>query len=320
MAENLSRFRIISGSSHKLFADKVAERLLMKVTDVKVGRHSDNETSFEIIESIREKHVFIIQSKNNKTNDNIMELLIMIHTCKLASSARITAVITYFPYSRRDKKMKPRAPITAKLLANLLETAGADHIMTMDLHAPQIQGFFNKPVDNLFAEPSIIKYIKQCIPDWKNSIIVSPDAGGTKRVTSIASKLDLEIAIIHRPRNKSNSVTLIGNVNQKVAIIVDDMADTCETLIIAAQKLKQSNPLRIYAIVTHGILSGNGYERINSSDLDKLVVTNTLPQDINEKNCQKLDVIDVSPVFAEAIRRISNGESVSYLFSNVPTE
>jgi ribose-phosphate pyrophosphokinase len=188
----LKNMKLLSGSTYLSFAEKVAEKLCIELAKVDLKRFSDNETSVNIEESVRDKDVYIIQSRDSDVDHNIMELLIMIQACKLASSGRVTAVMTYFPYARQDKKKKPRAPITAKLMANLIEIAGANHIITMDLHAHQVQGFFNIPVDNLFAEPSVLKYIKEKIPDWEKSIIVSPDAGGAARVCSIASKLGID--------------------------------------------------------------------------------------------------------------------------------
>ncbi|KAL5289919.1 PRPS2 family protein [Megaselia abdita] len=271
-----------------------------------------------------------------------MELLIMINACKIASASRVTAVIPCFPYARQDKKDKTsgddeeltkrpyknydwkfrsRAPISAKLVANMLSVAGADHIITMDLHASQIQGFFDIPVDNLYAEPAVLKWIRENIPDWKNSCIVSPDAGGAKRVTSIADRLNVEFALIHKERKKANevaSMVLVGDVKDRVAILVDDMADTCGTVVHAADKLIEAGATKVYAILTHGIFSGPAVERINKARFEAVVVTNTIPQDAHMKECSKIQCIDVSMMFAEAVRRTHNGESVSYLFSNVP--
>lgn len=233
---------------------------------------------------------------------------------------RVTAVIPSFPYARQDKKDKSRAPISAKLVANML-SVGADHIITMDLHASQIQGFFDIPVDNLYAEPAVLKWIKENIPEWRNSIIVSPDAGGAKRVTAIADRLNVEFALIHKERKKANEVdrmVLVGDAKDRVAILVDDMADTCGTIVMAANKLMESGATKIYAILTHGIFSGPALERINNACFEAVVVTNTLSQDHNMKTCDKIQCIDVSMMFAEAVRRTHNGESVSYLFSNVP--
>lgn len=245
----------------------------------------------------------------------------MINACKTASARRITAVIPCFPYARQDKKDKSRAPISAKLVANMITVAGANHVITMDLHASQIQGFFNVPVDNLYCEPSMLNYIKINVPEWKNSIIVSPDAGGAKRATSIADRLNLDFALIHKERKKANEVSrmvLVGDVNGKIAILVDDMADTCGTLKMAAETLKNNGAVKVYAIVAHGILSGNAIDVINDSCLEKLVVTNTIPHDDKKLICTKIDTIDISSTLAEAIRRTHNGESVSFLFSNAP--
>ncbi|XP_065840251.1 ribose-phosphate pyrophosphokinase 2-like isoform X2 [Oscarella lobularis] len=250
-----------------------------------------------------------------------MELLIMISACKTASASRVTAVIPCFPYARQDKKDKSRAPISAKLVANMLSVAGADHIITMDLHASQIQGFFDIPVDNLFAEPAVLRWIKENIADWKDTIIVSPDAGGAKRVTSIADHLNADFALIHKERQKANevaSMVLVGSVKGKVAILVDDMADTCGTVCLAAKKLHEAGAVKIYAIMTHGILSGPALDRISTAPFEQMVVTNTIPQEECLQQCPKVKVIDISMILAEAIRRTHNGESVSYLFSNVP--
>lgn len=282
--------------------------------------------------------VFILQStRPNDINDGLMELLIMINACKTASARRITAVLPNFPYARQDKKDKSRAPITAKLMANMLQTAGCNHVITMDLHASQIQGFFNVPVDNLYAEPSAVKWIRENlvfetqaedIHKKRDCVIVSPDAGGAKRATSLADRLDLPFALIHKERQKPNEVarmTLVGNVEGKTAIVVDDMADTCGTLAKAAETLIKHGAKDVVALVTHGILSGKAVEVLKSSQLSRLVVTNTVPVpdekvqalrvSEGEKGC-RLETIDISPVLAEACRRTHNGESVSFLFSH----
>ncbi|XP_036017672.1 ribose-phosphate pyrophosphokinase 2 isoform X2 [Mus musculus] len=277
--------------------------------------------SVEIGESVRGEDVYIIQSGCGEINDNLMELLIMINACKIASSSRVTAVIPCFPYARQDKKDKSRAPISAKLVANMLSVAGADHIITMDLHASQIQGFFDIPVDNLYAEPAVLQWIRENITEWRNCIIVSPDAGGAKRVTSIADRLNVEFALIHKERKKANEVdrmVLVGDVKDRVAILVDDMADTCGTICHAADKLLSAGATKVYAILTHGIFSGPAISRINSAAFEAVVVTNTIPQEDKMKHCSKIQVIDISMILAEAIRRTHNGESVSYLFSHVP--
>ncbi|OMJ11278.1 Ribose-phosphate pyrophosphokinase 2 [Smittium culicis] len=292
----------------------------MDLSRVTVTKYSNQETAVVIGESVRDEDVFIIQSGCDEINDNLMELLIMINACKTASARRISAVIPVFPYARQDKKDKSRAPITAKLVANMLSVAGADHVITMDLHASQIQGFFDCPVDNLYGEPSVLKYIKENIPDWKNAVIVSPDAGGAKRATSLADHLDLDFALIHKERKKANEVSrmvLVGDVAGKTAILVDDMADTCGTLGLAAKTLMDNKAVKVYAIVIHGVLSGKALQVINDSVLTKVVVTNTIPHEHKKAICPKLDTIDISSIFAESIRRTHNGESVSYLFGNL---
>ncbi|RUS19015.1 ribose-phosphate pyrophosphokinase 3 [Endogone sp. FLAS-F59071] len=313
--------KIFTGNSHAELAKLVASRIGMDLAKVMVMKYSNQETAVTIGESVRDEDVFIIQSGCGEINDNLMELLIMINACKTASARRITAVIPCFPYARQDKKDKSRAPITAKLVANMLTVSGANHVITMDLHASQIQGFFNIPVDNLYCEPSMIKYIREQIEDWKNAIIVSPDAGGAKRATSIADRLNLDFALIHKERKKANEVSrmvLVGEVTGKIAILVDDMADTCGTLGLAAKTLVENGAVKVYAIVAHGILSGKAIQVINDSVIEKLVVTNTIPNEIKKLQCPKIDTIDIAPTLAEAIRRTHNGESVSYLFSQVP--
>jgi ribose-phosphate pyrophosphokinase len=226
-----------------------------------------------------------------------MELLIMINACKTASARRITAVIPNFPYARQDKKDKSRAPITAKLMANMLQVAGCNHVITMDLHASQIQGFFNVPVDNLYAEPSTLKWIKNNLP-VKECVIVSPDAGGAKRATSIADGLDVSFALIHKERARPNEVSrmvLVGDVKDKMAIIVDDMADTCGTLAKAAEVVMSHGAREVIAVVTHGILSGKAIDALNGSQLKKVVVTNTVPHEEKKKLCSRLETIDISP-------------------------
>ncbi|ESO07302.1 hypothetical protein HELRODRAFT_154625 [Helobdella robusta] len=317
----MPNIKIFCGTSHGELAHKICDRLGIELGKVTSKKFSNQETCVEIGESVRGEDVFIVQSGCGEINDMIMELLIMINACKIASASRVTAVIPCFPYARQDKKDKSRAPISAKLIANMLSTAGADHIITMDLHASQIQGFFDIPVDNLYAEPAVLKWIRENIPEWRNSIIVSPDAGGAKRVTSIADKLNVDFALIHKERKKANevaSMVLVGDAKNKVAILVDDMADTCGTICKAAEKLFEAGALKVYAICTHGILSGQALTHINNSHFECVVVTNTIPQETNQNNCSKLQVIDISMILAEAIRRTHNGESISYLFGHVP--
>ncbi|RKU45003.1 Ribose-phosphate pyrophosphokinase 2 [Coniochaeta pulveracea] len=316
-----NEIKLLSGSSHTELSNKVANRLGIDIARTTSLNYSNQETSVTIGESVRDEDVYIIQSTApGDVNDGLMELLIMIHACKTASARRITAVIPCYPYARQDKKDKSRAPISARLIANMLQTAGANHIITMDLHASQIQGFFNVPCDNLYAEPSVLRWIKENM-NMADTVIVSPDAGGAKRATSIADRLNASFALIHKERPRPNVVgrmVLIGEVRDKVAILVDDMSDTCGTLAKAAALLRENKAREIIAIATHGILSGNAIETVNNSCLSKLVVTNTVPLGDKLERCPKLQVIDVSGTLAEAIRRTHNGESVSYLFTHVP--
>jgi len=299
-------------------AKNIVEHLGYELGKVDTTKFSNKETCVKIRESVRGKDIYIVQSGCGNINDTLMEMLIMINACKIASATRVTAVIPCFPYARQDKKDKARAPITAKLVANILAVAGTHQVITMDLHASQIQGFFDIPVDNLYAEPEVTKWIKKNIKNWQSScVIVSPDAGGAKRATSLADRLNVEFALIHKERKRANEVaamTLVGNVADKIAILVDDMADTCGTICLAADKLKEAGATDIYAIITHGIFSGPAIDRINNACFEAVVVTNTLPQEDNVARSSKIKVIDLASTFAEAIRRNHNGESVSYLF------
>ncbi|KIP11938.1 hypothetical protein PHLGIDRAFT_17766 [Phlebiopsis gigantea 11061_1 CR5-6] len=312
--------KIFSGTSHPELAEIIARRLGVPLGRAEVTKSGIGESHVTIIESVREDDVYIINTGCGQVNTSLMELCIMIHACKIASSKRITAVVPLFPYARQDKKDKSRAPITAKLVANMLQKSGCDHVITMDLHASQIQGFFDVPVDKLYAEPSAIQYIRNNF-DLQHVVIVSPDAGGAKRATSIADRLGVDFALFHKERKKANEVSrmiLVGHVRDKVAILVDDMADTCGTLCLAASHLSEAGASRVFGLVTHGILSGNALKTISESTLEKLVVTNTLPQEENVAQCSKIEVLDVGNVLAEVIRRSHNGESVSKLFTEVP--
>ncbi|XP_060556669.1 ribose-phosphate pyrophosphokinase 2 [Ruditapes philippinarum] len=321
LKEKMPNIKVFSGSSHPDLTQKICDRLGIESGKVITKKFSNGECSVEIGESVRGEDVYIVQTGCSEVNDMLMELLIMINACKIASACRVTAVMPCFPYARQDKKDKSRAPISAKLVANMLSTAGADHIITMDLHASQIQGFFDIPVDNLYAEPAVLKWIKDNILEWRNSCIVSPDAGGAKRVTSIADRLNVDFALIHKERKKANEVSamvLVGDVKGKIAILVDDMADTCGTVCHAAEKLLEAGAVKVYAICTHGILSGPAISRINNSMFEAMCVTNTIPQEERMKAAPKITCLDISMILAEAIRRTHNGESVSYLFSHVP--
>ncbi|KAJ9191794.1 hypothetical protein DTO166G4_347 [Paecilomyces variotii] len=314
-----NEIKLLSGSSHPDLSAKIAARLGIDVARTISLNYSNQETSVTIGESVRDEDVYVVQSTApGEVNDGLMELLIMIHACRTASARSITAVIPSFPYARQDKKDKSRAPISARLVANMLQVSGCNHVITMDLHASQIQGFFNVPVDNLYAEPSVLNWVRENL-DVENCVIVSPDAGGAKRATSIADRLNTAFALIHKERPRPNVVgrmVLVGDVQDKIAILVDDMADTCGTLAKAAATVKAHGAKEVFAIATHGILSGNAVENVNQSCLTGLVVTNTIPLGDKIERCPKLKVIDVSGTLAEAIRRTHNGESVSYLFSH----
>ncbi|KAL1967450.1 hypothetical protein VTN77DRAFT_3235 [Rasamsonia byssochlamydoides] len=316
-----NEIKLLTGNSHPMLARLVADRLGIEIAKTLSLNYSNSETSVTVGESVRDEDVFILQSTApGDINDGLMELLIMIHACRTASARRITAVIPNFPYARQDKKDRSRAPISAKLIANMIQTAGCNHVITMDLHASQIQGFFNIPVDNLYAEPNVVRWIRENLPVEK-CVIVSPDAGGAKRATSIADRLDRSFALIHKERPRPNEVgrmVLVGDVVDKIAILVDDMADTCGTLAKAAKTVKDNGATEVIAIVTHGILSGDAIETLNNSCLSRIVVTNTVPLGDKLERCPKLRVIDVSATIAEAIRRTHNGESVSYLFTHAP--
>jgi len=317
---NGSGIKIFSGTSHPELAEIIARRVGLPLSKAEVSRSGVGETNVRIGESVREDDVYIITTGCGAVNTALMELCIMIQACKIASAKRITAVVPLFPYARQDKKDKSRAPITAKLVANMIQRAGCDHLITMDLHASQIQGFFDVPVDNLYAEPSAILYIRTHF-NLRDVVIVSPDAGGAKRAASMADRLGVDFALFHKERKKANEVSrmiLVGHVKDKTAILVDDMADTCGTLCLAARHLSEAGVTKVYAIVTHGILSGNALKTVDDSALEKLIVTNTLPQQANQAGCKKIEVIDIGVVLGEVIRRSHYGESVSRLFHEVP--
>ncbi|CAB4067119.1 PRPS [Lepeophtheirus salmonis] len=288
--KDMPNIKVFSGSSHPDLTQKLCDRLGIETGKVVTKKFSNLETCVEIGESVRGEDVYIVQSGCGEVNDNLIELLIMINACKIASAERVTAVIPCFPYARQDKKDK------------------SHHIITMDLHASQIQGFFDIPVDNLYAEPAVLKWIKENIPEWRDAIIVSPDAGGAKRVTAIADRLNVDFALIHKERKKANevaSMVLVGDAKGRVAILVDDMADTCGTMSHAAEKLMEAGATKIYAILTHGIFSGPAINRINAACFEAVVVTNTIPQDKHMAECQKIQCIDVSMMFAEAVSSYS---------------
>ncbi|KCV67680.1 ribose-phosphate pyrophosphokinase [Fonticula alba] len=279
-----------------------------------------------INESVRGEDVYIVQTGKGAVNDHIMELVIMISACKMASSRRVTAVIPYMPYSKQSKK-KRRNCVVARLFANMLRVAGVDHVMTMDLHHSQIQGFFSVPVDNLVAEPSIAEYIRNNVADWRNAVVVAKNPGATKRVTSLADCLGIEFALVHtfesRARGKDGAkkkeYALVGDVSDKIVFILDDHIDKCKAFISAAHTVLKQGATRVYIVATHGILSGDSLETLEEEDaIHEVIITNTVP--ISLRPDTKVRVIDVSDTFGEAIRRTHNGESISYLFSHTPEE
>jgi|TARA_B110000263_G_scaffold218016_1_gene204416 ribose-phosphate pyrophosphokinase len=309
--------KLIAGSSNQNLAEAIAHRCGQSLCEVELIKFADNELSCMIKENVRGEDVFIIQSICNPANDNLMELLILMDACKRASAGRITAVIPYFGYARQDRKPVSRTPITARLVANMLEAAGANRIVTMDLHAGQIQGFFDIPVDDLGAMPLFVNDLEthpNRMVIARNGVIVSPDAGGVARARKVAKKLHLDIAIIDKRREQANqiaSMNVIGNVNKKKCIIVDDIVDTGGTLIKAAEALKKDGAIEVSAYITHGVLSKNGGRKMEESDaLSNLVITDTIPN----LETSSVKILTIAPMFAEAIRRINHNESISILF------
>ncbi len=308
---------ILSGSANRPLAQKICEKLGKPLGHVELKRFSDGEVFCEIRENVRGRDVYIIQSTCNPANDTLMELLIMIDALKRASAKEITAVIPYYGYARQDRKVAPRTPISAKLVADLLAAAGATRVVSMDLHAGQIQGFFNVPFDNLFASPVILEQLRREMETDGEIVIVSPDAGGVERARAYAKHLQATVAMIDKRRPKPNvakAMNVIGDVNGKTAILVDDMIDTAGTLTEAAMVLQQKGAKRILAAATHGVLSGPAIDRIRESQIEKVMVTDTIPLSAGALGCPKIVELSVSNVFAEAIYRIHNYDSVSSLF------
>lgn len=305
---------LLSGNSNQLLANHISTHAGISLSEMALRRFADGEISCEIYDNIRGEDVFIIQSTCNPANDNLMELLIIIDTCKRASAGRITAVMSYYGYGRQDRKPSARTPISAKLVANMLQTAGADRVLTMDLHAGQIQGFFDIPVDDLRAKPLFVKDLKKRpMVSNGNALIISPDAGGVPRARSLAKSLNLDIAIIDKRRDKANeseAMNVIGNVKGKQCIIVDDIVDTGGTLVKATEALLKNGAEEVQAYITHGVLSNGGMDTINKSSMGGLTITDSIPQYDNKK----VKLISVGKLFAEAIRRVHHDESISVLF------
>ncbi|TXE88583.1 ribose-phosphate pyrophosphokinase [Campylobacter volucris] len=305
-------YKIFSGSANEEFAKKISKYLSLPLSDAGIKRFSDGEISIQIDESVRGKDVFIIQSTCVPTNDNLMELLIMTDALRRSSASSITAIIPYFGYARQDRKASPRVPITAKLVANLIESAGVDRVATIDLHAGQIQGFFDIPVDNLYGSIIFNDYIKN--KNYKNPIIASPDIGGIARARSVAKALGLDIVIVDKRREKANEsevMNVIGDVKDREVILVDDIIDTAGTIVKAAEVFKNKGAKSVIACCTHPVLSGIAYERIAKDALDELVVTDTIPL---KQQMDKIKVLSVAPIFGEVIRRVYHNESVNSLF------
>lgn len=307
--------KLFTLNSNKQLAEKIAVKMNVELSNCSVRKFSDGEIQINIDDSVRNDVVFVIQSTSAPVNDNIMELLIFIDALKRASAKEINVVIPYYGYSRQDRKAKSRQPISAKLIANMLEVAGADRVITIDLHASQIQGFFDIPTDHLTAVLPIKEYIEKNI-DYKNAVVVSPDHGGVKRARNIGKMIDAPIAILDKRRpepNKAEITAIIGDVKDKVCIMVDDIVDTAGTLAAGAQVLLDKGAKEVYAICVHGVLSGNAIEKIDKSPIKKLIISDTiaLPQ---EKQSGKIDIISVADILATAILNVYEGRSISHLF------
>ena len=310
--------KIFAGNSNRVLAQEICQHLNTKLGDSEVGKFADGECYASLYESVRGSDVFVIQSTCNPVNDNLMEMLVMIDALKRASAGRITAVIPYFGYARQDRKAKARDPISAKLVANMIVAAGADRVLTMDLHAAQIQGFFDIPVDNLLGNPIFVDYYGELFgAQAEEMVVVSPDVGSVSRARAFAQKLGMSLAIVDKRRPKANScevMNIIGNVEGKKCILVDDLIDTAGTLVHAADALvERGGATEVYACASHGVLSGPAIERIQNSPIKELTILDTIPL-TNDKKLDKINVLPVAPVFTEAIARIYEETSVSTLF------
>jgi ribose-phosphate pyrophosphokinase len=308
---------LFTGNANPALAEEIGKSLGVELGKATVGRFSDGEVTVEIQQNVRARDVFVVQPTCAPTNENLMELMIMVDALKRASARRITAVIPYFGYARQDRRPRSmRVPISAKVVANLLETVGVERVLTMDLHADQIQGFFDIPVDNIYASPVLLSDLKsKAYPDL---VVVSPDVGGVVRARALAKQLGSELAIIDKRRPKANVsevMHVIGEIEGRNCVIMDDMIDTAGTLVKAAEVLKERGAKRVFAYCTHPIFSGPAIERIAGSQLDEVVITNTIPLSDAARACKKIRQLTVAFLFAETIRRISDGESVTSLFA-----
>lgn len=306
---------IFSGNANIPLAQEICDYLSVPLGKAEVKRFSDGEVWVEIDENVRGKDVFVVQSTSRPANENLMELLIMVDALKRASAERITAVIPYYGYARQDRKVQPRTPISSKLVADLITAAGAHRVVAVDLHAGQIQGFFNIPFDHLFAMPILLDYIRKNM--LNDVVIVTPDAGGTERARAFAKRMESGLAMIDKRRtrpNESEVMNVIGAVEGKTAIIVDDMVDTAGTLTQAAEALSSRGAKKVYACITHGVLSGQALERVEKSVLEELVITNTILQPKAVQGSSKIKVLSMAQLLGEAIKRINHSDSVSSLF------
>ncbi len=309
--------KIIACNSNKILAQKISDYIGVSLADASIRNFADHEIFVEINENIRGEDVFIIQSISHPANDHLMELLISIDAARRGSAKRITAVMPYYGYARQDRKTGPRTPITAKLVANLITSAGADRVLTMDLHAGQIQGFFDIPLDNIFSAPSVIKDMKKNFSEKNNLVIASPDVGGVVRARAFAKRMNAGLAIADKRREKageSEVMNIIGDVNNKTCILMDDIADSAGTLCNAAAALKNSGAKEIFSYIAHGVLSGKALEKIENSVIQELVLTDSIEASNKVKNSNNIRHISIADLMGEAIKRISSDSSVSALF------
>ncbi|UCH19193.1 MAG: ribose-phosphate pyrophosphokinase [Burkholderiales bacterium] len=312
---------LFTGNANQALAQEIATHLGAELGRAEVGRFSDGEVTVEIQQNVRARDVFVIQPTCHPTNENLMELLLMVDAMKRASARRITAVIPYYGYARQDRRPRStRVPISAKVVADLLQTVGVERLLTMDLHADQIQGFFDIPVDNIYASPVLLSDLKA--RNYSELVVISPDVGGVVRARALAKQLGCDLAIIDKRRqapNVSEVMHVIGEIEGRNCVVMDDMIDTAGTLVKAAEVLKARGAKRVYAYCTHAVFSGPAIERIVASDLDEVVITNTIPMGEAARRCTKIRQLSVAFLFAETIRRISDGESVTSLFAEQNT-
>ena len=309
--------KLFTGNSNRPLAEAISRDVGVPLGGAEIGRFSDGEVQVEITDNVRGGDVFVIQSISSPTNDNLMELLLMLDAFKRASAKRITAVIPYYGYARQDRKVAPRVPISAKLVADLITTAGASRVLTVDLHAGQIQGFFDVPVDNVYATPVLLEYLRERV-GRRDVTVVSPDAGGVERARAFAKRLDANLAIIDKRRAGPNEVAemqIIGDVDARVAVLVDDMVDTAGTLSAAAKAVRDAGAPLVLACATHAVLSGPAIGRLADSHIDEIIVTDTIPLRPDAASLGKLHVLSVAPLLGEAIRRTHEEDSISSLFA-----